>query len=404
MKRELISQALSDIDDKYISESAKYRPAKSGGNAKIVRRIVVLAAVVALLMALGATAYAKGWLGLSPLVVNTQMPLSENSGEHDIITLSQPQAVPEDLPEVNELAEKSKQAWQEFQDRKNQLPEDEEYDRLYDLIINPTLTKYDSTYIENGDGTVTINYCCLPDDFDWKDAIGLDEPPLEVLESRVVSEEDYQRFWELYNQHTNYECEYDFNYWLESDDEKALLEDVAAKYGLNLRKSSTVVWSSETTGQSGSSYYTNAELTDMTNSFCKGNIFYSTPDGFDKLYWYDEGTFGVSFYLPTDTPDRLIGYYGYNSVYTTLSTGTEVISGSTMDTYQSRTHVCPDGTEVEVLYDDTDAYFYVYLDDSFFAGHISVTSHNFDVDFTLDRTLSAEEIDNALDSINYSLI
>jgi hypothetical protein len=59
---------------------------------------------------------------------------------------------------------------------------------------------------------------------------------------------------------------------------------------------------------------------------------------------------------------------------------------------------------VEVLYDDTDAYFYVYLEDSFFAGHISVTSHNFDVDFTLDRNLNAEEIDNAIDSINYSMI
>jgi hypothetical protein len=280
MKRELISQALSDIDDKYISESVKYRPAKSSGNTKIVRRIVVLAAVVALLMALGATAYAKGWLGLSPLVVPTETPFVIHGEEHQTISISQPQAVPEDLPEVNELAENNKQAWQEFQDRIAQLPETLEYNQLQDLLYSyDGKDNWKTEFEDNGDGTITVSYNRLPDDFDpstWNPTIDVE---YVLYGTKDISTEDYERFGELVRQRTSYQCEYDFHYWLYNDEEKAILEDVAANYGLNLRKEGTYAYWDQNGKYSGNGFYSNTELVDMTSAFCKGNIFYSTPRG-----------------------------------------------------------------------------------------------------------------------------
>ena len=69
MNRELLSKALCEIDESFIAEA--YRPvpeAASGSSERIVhmkkKRIITFALAAALILALGAVAYAAGWFGL----------------------------------------------------------------------------------------------------------------------------------------------------------------------------------------------------------------------------------------------------------------------------------------------------------------------------------------------------
>lgn len=420
MKKELISKALGDINERHISGTMSYCPEKEksapGGSAvksyRAVRRVLVLAAIIVLLLALGAVAYANGWLGLKPLVVTyTVSPPGAPEEEREMISLSGPQAVPEteissdEVKAINKLAEKNRQAWAEFQEAQRNCPCAMEYEELSILIDEPELpvgAKYES--VDNGDGTITLNYYVLPDDFDFY-KFDRDTGPEYIFDhSKEVPKEKYERYMELIAARGRYNGGYDFHYGLHCDNEKAMLEEVAAKYGLYIRPNSNrLVWSSETTGLSGPDFYTNQELAEMTAQFNKGNIFYETPSGFDKLYWYDDGTYGVSYYFRSPASGRELCVYSYNAVYTTLSTGTEVTSNLYGgESYSTITHTCPDGTKLEVCYSDEDAYFYVYLEDSFFSGHIVV--HAYADDYDGSRTLTEEEICSALDSLNYSMI
>lgn len=418
MKKELISKALGDINERHISGTMSYCPEKEksapGGSAvksyRVVRRVLVLAAIIVLLLALGAVAYANGWLGLKPLVVTyTVSPPGAPEEEREMISLSGPQAVPEteissdEVKAINKLAEKNRQAWAEFQEAQRNCPCVIEYNRLLDLVQEfSSGTIYHTELEENDDGTVTISYY-LPIRTDYDNR---GKANYQFDHSKEISVEEYNNYRELSLTRTNYnfECEYDFHYGLCCDNEKAMLEEVAAKYGLYIRPNTNrLVWSSETTGQTGPDYYTNQELSEMTAQFNKGNIFRETPSGFDKLYWYDDGTYGVSFYFRSPASGRELSVYGYNSVYSTLSTGQEAIGDLYVrKSYSTITHTCPDGTELEVCYSDEDAYFYVYLEDSFFSGHIRVNPHADDYDGS--RTLTEEEICSALDSLNYSMI
>lgn len=421
MSRELISKAIGNIDDRHIIECASYAPRKAGSapreragkSYRAMRRLLVLAAVVALLLALGAAAYATDWFGLKPLALPAVTYTARDGQTEEIqhISLSQPQAVPEELEEVNELAEKNKQAWAEFLEAQQSCPCVIEYQHLDELIYEVSSPKrFKTEFEDNGDGTLTVSYYARPDDynpwtFDWQ--ANPDGPEYLFDHSKEISKADADRYDEISGDYYNYsyECEYDFHYGLHCDNEKAMLEEIAAKYGLNLLPTQkNLVWSRETTGQTGPDFYTNEELAEMTAQICAGNIFYETPVGFDKLYWYDEGTFGVSYYLDIDDSGRWLSCYGYNSVYTTLSSGNEVIADSIRDneSFSSRTHICPDGTEVEIVYSDRMAYFYVYLEQSFFAGNIYVDPYAPSYDG--NNTLTDAEIDFAVDSINYSLI
>lgn len=419
MNRELISKAIGDIDGRFVAECTVYAPGKAGNTAgkstgrsrKALRRVLVLAAVIALLLALGTAAYATDWFGLKPLALPaaTYTAADGQTEELQHISLSQPQAVPDELEEVNQLAEQNKQAWSEFQQAQQNCPCVQEYQRLSELLYEDSLSKrLRVEFDEQKDGSITASYYAPPEgydprSFDWK---ANPEGPEYVFDhSKEIAKADFDRYYEISGGFHSYECEYDFHYGLHCDKEKAMLEEIAAKYGLNLRpEQSRLVWSSETTGRTGPDFYTNAELAEMTTQLCAGNIFYATPAGFDKLYWYGEGSFGLSFYLDVNDSGRQLSCYGYNSVYTTLSTGREVISDYIRDneSFISRNHICPDGTELEIISNGREAYFYVYLEASFFAGHIWVNSYAPGYDG--NNTLTDAEVDFAVDAINYSLI
>lgn len=166
--------------------------------------------------------------------------------------------------------------------------------------------------------------------------------------------------------------EYDFNYNVSNEADLVKLEEIAAKYGMKLRGNQNAAFSSETTGKSGPQFFTNAELAAKTAEIgCRENLFTETPVGFDKMYWFDEGTFCVSYYVNLPSSGKQVTCYGYNSRYATLSSGAEVYNWEVdTDGFESRQYATADGTEVTILSNGTSAYIYVYLNDSFFVEHI----------------------------------
>ena len=89
MNRELLSKALCEIDESFIAEA--YRPvpeAASGSSERIVhmkkKRIITFALAAALLLGLGAAAYAGGWFGLSEMA-QTQRTVEQGFSSEEII-------------------------------------------------------------------------------------------------------------------------------------------------------------------------------------------------------------------------------------------------------------------------------------------------------------------------------
>ena len=124
-----------------------------------------------------------------------------------------------------------------------------------------------------------------------------------------------------------------------------------------------------------------------------GSVFYEPPAGFDKVYYYDEGSFGLKFYLEAPSGAGQLSCYGYNSVYSTLSSGGVMSWEADLSSFTERRHTAPDGTELTILSNGSDAYIYVYLEDSFFAMHVYGA-----------EDMSDADVDYAADAINYSNI
>ena len=116
--------------------------------------------------------------------------------------------------------------------------------------------------------------------------------------------------------------DYDFNYDIHTAEEAAKLEEIATNHGLRLRRASTLLWSKETveendaafnaangtnlhTDTSDARFLTNRELCDrVAEVACHGTFFKEIPHGFDKVYYFNEGTFSFFNILPdlTTTP------------------------------------------------------------------------------------------------------
>lgn len=205
-------------------------------------------------------------------------------------------------------------------------------------------------------------------------------------------------------ENVGFESEYDFHYNIRSMEEEALLEEIAEKYGLKLRKNPMLMWSSETTGMTGEGFYTNAEMADtVSGACCSGTLFYGLPVGFDKVYYYDEGTFCVSWLAELPSNGEEYVCYGYNSMYGTLSSGDEVLSyQKEIDSFSERTHTAPDGTELTILSNGNEAYIYAYLENSFFTEHIEPWTR--DNELRAELVLTYTDLDYIADCINYSVI
>lgn len=377
---------LQYMDDELLEEAlapaaGKKTKARQG---KRVYRTLLIAAIIASFMV--TAAYAAGLLDFRALLLDKTVEI--DGQEFSRISLTQPQAVPEEtetagaqenaLKDADQLEEKlaaSKAAWAEWEEYRcnwEGLPETFSFLRDKDGLSWVG-------FIENEDGSITVEIAS--------------ESGKEYM---TVSAEEYERLeaWEEQRSGTAY-GDYDFNYQVYSQEDAAQLEEIAAKYGLKLRKGMQLMWSSETTGMRGDKFLTNQQLAEKTAEIgCAGNIFYDTPVGFDKVYWFDEGTFCVSYYVDLPSSGERVTCYGYNSMYSTLSSGGEVINREQdLDSFTQRSHTAPDGTELSILSNGRDAYIYVYLENSFFAMHIRS-----------ENGMTEEDVDYIADTLNYSLI
>lgn len=386
MKRETISQALNGIDERYIDEAAVFRPAARQNSPERsagvkIKRIITIALAAALILALGAAAYASDIFGIKTMVKEPVIPANIQT-EHTDISLSQPQAVEDSVDAaIREKVDNSAKAWAEWEDWKQE--------NGYSF---PDALKAPEGYVEiaiedNGDGTYTDVFLKVIDD----EGNPIENP--EEEERRLLSAEDYENFMKYYAEQQIPYGDYDFNYDACSAEEAEKLESIAASYGLNLRRGSTSVY--QDYGENPD-FNTREELIEKVNEICAGgkSFFRTEPVGFDKFYFYDEGSFGIS-YAVEETLWQGTTVYIYNSPYSTLSSGDEV-SGTLLNdisTFTTRSHISPDGTELTVMQSGGEVYAYVYLENSYLALHV----HSFD-------GLTEAEADAVLDMVDYSTI
>lgn len=386
MRRDQILQLLDGVEDRYLTEAAGLarpaRPPERIGNMKL-RRIITFALAAALLLGLGAVAYASGWLGPRAIVV-------EEIPEGGVVSLTQPQETPEDLePAVKDGLETSRAAWAEWEDWLNSS---QRTPALPPVFTFPEGALY-RDFADNGDGTYTVTF---------SDDGG-------VLETRIATQAELDAYVAAFDMDEGFVSRYDFNYRCASAADEAKLEEIAAKYGLRLRVNGPHLYSRETFettdawfnaqygtsihgDYSGPQYLSNEELARLVaTECCHGDFFRETPLGFDKFYYFDEGSFGVSWYV-VFTPERQATCYVYNAAYGTLFSGNEVGGiAFDLDSFSERSHSCPDGTVFTVLESPDQAYFYTYLSGSYLCG-------------TLGLGLSPDEVDAALDSVIWSNI
>ena len=312
-----------------------------------------------------------------------------------MVSLTQPQEIPEDQdPSVNAYVETSKAAWAEWDEWQRQYNDTwrPELPALFDFPEGATSRMIE----ENGEGTYSVVF---RDDDN------------EIIEIRAATEADVDAYGAAWDAPMLYQSKYDFNYGCFNEEMEAKLEEIAAKHGLRLRKSGeqTYLYSRDTFqtmddwfnakygtnlhgDYSGPQYLTNAEITQrIASQCCHGDFFRETPLGFDKFYAFDEGSFGVCWFV-VFTPERQVTCFVYNAAYGTLFSGREV-SGVAydLDSFTERSHSCPDGTVFTVLESPEQTYFYTYLPNSYLCG-------------TVGLGLTADEIDAVLDSVIWSNI
>ena len=425
-------RAMGGIDDDIIMETAAtmYGAAGSARNGgartyrRSYRRVIALAAALAALLALGAAAYATDLFGLRAMRVEperatyTPYKIEEKpdgtreavpNPDGAVVSLTQPQDAPEDIPpEVRERIENSRRAWDEWTAWREEQDPTVEYPAVYE----PPKDAGGFREEENPDGTYTVIFMNPVPVYDESGTkiLGFDD---EEVETRTATAAEHEQMYKYMEQQARMSIPgYDFNYHVKNETAAANLEEIAAKYGLNLRHEQTLLFSGETRRamdeklnlphQALDEDRTNQELADIiTEKFCTAPFFCTVPSGFDKLYYYDEGTFCVCFYAaPGDAVGDKVSCYAYNSPYSTLSSGGEVSEEiNDVSAVVTRTHTAPDGTVLTVMRSGNNidkVFAYVYLEKSYF----TVTVHP-----PRDGSeLTDADVDAALDMINYSAI
>lgn len=390
MKRETITMMLNGVDDNYISETAAFSPEHIQESPERIihlkkKRIITFALAAALMLALGVAAYATGMFGIQALFMKNSAPA--DNPDSGYVSFTQPQDVPAEMSEdVRAKIYNSTKAWAEWDAwrKENGIFEPE--------ACIPPADNVTTEYVENENGTWTVIF------YDRYEPV-LDESgevtgfDSHELERRIISPEEYRQEQDYYYALNFGLSGYDFNYGVYSQDMADELEGIAAKYGLKLRHQSTVLFQNF---REQRDFLSKEEMTNTINQVCaNGKSFFRTdPTGYDKFYYYDEGTFAISFYTTDNMTNTGTYCYLYNSPYGTMSSGFEIFTEvQDISAFTVRYHTAPDGTRLTVLQNGTEIYAYVYLDNSFVTLHI-----------TQLNGLTDAEIDAILDMVDFSSI
>ena len=367
----------------YFEEKEGMRP-----HRRLWSTLLVAAIIISLFTGV---AYAANLFGIQALLTKKE-PSSENPNG-GYLSFSQPQELPEGMDStIREKIDNSTNAWAEWMEwiSENGLSIPGVYDP-------PEGTSF-LEETENEDGTYTLRFYSYPDK--PLDASVLlehmqrgDYSDLILLDERIATKEERDRDIEVEDARARGFGDYDYPYYVYTQEMADQLEGIASRYGLRLRHKKTSMFQNYN-GQT--EYFTREEITTKINEICCGGkpFFRSEPTGYDKFYYFDEGTFAISFYTSNDLTNAGTRCYLYNSPYGTLSSGFEIFEEvKDISGFSVRSHTTPDGTELTVLQNGSDMYAYVYLDSSFVTLHIMQLNG-----------LSEAEIDAILDMMNFSYI
>ncbi|MBQ7895546.1 MAG: hypothetical protein IJ364_03195 [Oscillospiraceae bacterium] len=396
MLEKRIILALNGVDDVFLEETALKLGCIVEENERIVamnknykhssRRFLSILIAACMLLSLGIAAYASDYFGLRALLIKEENypPTPYEDGAY--ISITQPQEVPEEMSaDVKGKIENSTKAWAEWDSwrRENGIIQPE-------VFIAPEGCDI-ADYIENEDGTYTIIfYDAVITEDDKGNVIDVKH---EEMERRTATAEEYKQDMAFAETMAKGFDGYDFNYHVESQKMADKLEEIAAKYGLQLRHTANRLY--QNFGEQ-TEFLSREELTEKVNEICAGGaqFFRTEPTGYDKFYYFDEGTFAVSFYTTEDMTNKGTYCYLYNSPYGTLSSGFEIVGlVKDVNAMSSYTHTTPDGTELTVLHNGMEMYAYVYLENSF----VTLSFHQV-------NGLSTEEINSIIDMIDFSTI
>jgi len=388
--------ALNGAEDAFLEETARKLGYNTESKERIVpmtnyrkrlsRRFVSVLAAAILLLSLGIAAYAADIFGLRALLIKDKSPDTAGFTEGGYVSITQPQEVPEEMDaDVKMKIENSRKAWEEWESWRK------ENGILRPEVFDPPEGCSTAEYMENGDGTVTVVF------YKADITLGDDGRPVSVdyveMERRTATAEEFRQDM-LYAEAVSKGYEgYDFNYHVYSQEMAEKLEEIAAAHGLRLRHKSTVMY--ENFGEN-TRFNTFEEIISEINRVCAGgsSFFRTLPTGFDKFYYFDEGTFALSFFTTEDKTNTGTSCYLYNSPYSTLSSGFEIVGlVKDVEAMSSYTHTTPDGTRLTVLHNGADMYAYVYLENSF----MTLSIHQ-------SKGLSAEEINGIIDMVDFSTI
>ena len=383
-------EAMSGIHDEQVVLAGKLlgyygEKAETPIHRKLWSTLLVAAIIVSLLTGV---AYAVNRFGLQALLIKDAPP-AENQNE-GYVSLTQPQDVPEEMSDpIRQKIDNSTEAWAEW-----------DVWRKSNGIFQPTIFQWpegcvDDAYLDNGDGTWTvIFYAPITTRYDEDGNLLGYYDGFREIERRTATQAEYEQN-AAYKEAVLYGVEgldYDFNYQVFSQEMADKLEIIAASHGLKLRHQRTVIYQNY---GDFTQYSTREEITAKVNEICaRGkSLFRTEPPGYEKFYYFDEGTFAINFY----TSDELAAgtsCYLYNSPYSTLSSGFEIFEQvQDIDSFTERIHTTPDGTELTVLQKGINMYAYVYLENSFVTLNIKQSEE-----------LSGTEIDAILDMVDFSAI
>lgn len=379
--------ALNGAEDVFLEETAQILGYNTESQERIVPmtiyrkrrsgRFAAILTAACLLLSLGIVAYAADLFGIRALLIRDESLEHSRREDNEYLSITQPQDVPEEMSTaVKEKIENSTRAWAEWDSwRRENGP------RLPENCIPPDNVS-SADYEENPDGTWTVTFY-----------EGIVDGERKIIETRTITAEEHEQelaFWEAASMGFS---GYDFMYHVETQEMADKLEEIAGKYGLNVRHTPTQLF--QNFGDQ-TEFLSREELTEKIGEICAdgGDFFRSEPTGYDKFYYFDEGTFAVSFYTTDDFTNSGTRCYLYNSPYGTLSSGFEIVAevedAGALTPY---IHTTPDGAEVTVLHNGADMYAYIYLENSF----VTLSFHQ-------REGLSPEEINSIIDMVNFSAI
>lgn len=315
-------------------------------------RILIVAAVAILVLALSVAAYAAGWFGLSGVLkkesvgattiwqVENQQPVATTPPQAGKVTMTQPQDGPE---QYMSKADNVRAAWDEWTACRDGYEEQMPWLQPGETMITDD---QGNCYAKNK-ATGAERLLEIPDD-------------------------EMREYYEAHEQAVK-DLGYDYRYGVATEEMAAKLEEIAAKRGLRLRKGEPELrWSNELTSVDGDPRFLAPEEFPalMAAELGRGKVLAAAPVHVDKLYWYSTGTFAFNMSFAEDAP-FVYGHFTFWDDMMTEMEFTKLIED--VSAVAERSHTAPDGTEFSVITNAEECIFYTYLERGFFTASFSAT-------------------------------